>query len=126
MCFQINRDVWEPGETIKLLFSVQNDTTKSVKRVETMMLPHWYQKLSSSKEFNSRMPPLYEVKWPDSGCEPGETKQLRLQVELGQDIFPTIESASIFRYHHVIMLRVFVSLFLPTFVTIPHDTHSTL
>ena len=105
----MNRDVWEAGETIKILFSMKNETAKSVKRVESMIMPHWYQKLSKSKEFNSRMPAIFQVKWPDSACEPDETKQIKLDIELGPELFPTIETAAIFRYHHVVMLRVFVS-----------------
>lgn len=88
---------------------MKNDTNKEVKRVETMLLPHWYQQLSKSKEFNSRMPAMYTVKWPDSGCKAESSQQLRLNVDLGQEVFPTMETASIFRYHHVIMLRVYVS-----------------
>jgi len=108
MNIQMARDVWEGGETVKVLLSIRNDTNKDVKRIETMILPHWYQQLSKSKEFNSRMPPMFEVKWPDSSCPGGQTKQMRLDIALGQEIFPTMESTKILRYHHVIMLRVFV------------------
>mmetsp|Transcript_36587 Transcript_36587/g.62829 ORF Transcript_36587/g.62829 Transcript_36587/m.62829 type:complete len:363 (+) Transcript_36587:63-1151(+) len=108
MNVKLQRDTWEPGETIKLLFSMKNETNKTVKRIESMLMPHWFQQLSKSKEFNSRMPPLFSVKWPDSGCGPNEVKQQKLSVELGQEVFPSIETAQIFRYHHVVMLRVFV------------------
>lgn len=93
-----------------MLFSIKNDTNKVVKRVESLLQPHWFQQLSKSKEFNSRMPQMYLVKWPDSGCAAESKQQFRINIELGQEVFPTMETAAIFRYHHVVMLRVFVSL----------------
>eukprot|EP00339_Tiarina_fusa_P003230 CAMPEP_0117070036 /NCGR_PEP_ID=MMETSP0472-20121206/49197_1 /TAXON_ID=693140 ORGANISM="Tiarina fusus, Strain LIS" /NCGR_SAMPLE_ID=MMETSP0472 /ASSEMBLY_ACC=CAM_ASM_000603 /LENGTH=114 /DNA_ID=CAMNT_0004792965 /DNA_START=172 /DNA_END=512 /DNA_ORIENTATION=- len=97
-----------------------------------MIMPHWYQQLSKSKEFNSRMPAMFEVKWPDSSCEAGATKQLKLDVAIGQELFPTIETAAIFRYHHVIMLRVyvkgesFIEIGVPVTIQCKGGSHNTI
>lgn|SRR3990167_10240551 len=104
------RDVWFPGENIKMTLQFDNKTSKEVKRIETMILPNFFQKCNK-REVTSRMPAMFLVKRPDTCIKPNESRKFHFDIELGNELFPTFDTGKLIRYFHVAMVRVFVSFF---------------
>ena len=75
-----------------------------------MILPQLYQKCQQ-REINSRMNQMGEVKQQDSSVAPNTTRELHLDIDIPQEVYPTFETGEIVRYSNSLLLRVFVIFF---------------